>query len=124
MNTRRIDRIDADGSTHDVPIAALAAGDRVLVRPGAKVPVDGAIIEGGSAFNEAMLTGESRPVSKSVGQAAIGGAINGAGAGSTSGVEAIRTVAAGDGGARGGAPAVLHAESRQAAAPATGGRGG
>ncbi|MGV3555112.1 MAG: copper-translocating P-type ATPase [Croceibacterium sp.] len=73
-------RIDADGSTHDVPIAALAPGDRVLVRPGAKVPVDGAIIEGGSAFNEAMLTGESRPVSKSVGQAAIGGAINGAGA--------------------------------------------
>ena len=73
-------RIDADGSTHDVPIAALAPGDRVLVRPGAKVPVDGTIIEGASGFNEAMLTGESRPVSKGVGEAAIGGAINGAGA--------------------------------------------
>ncbi|WP_447953523.1 copper-translocating P-type ATPase [Sphingopyxis chilensis] len=73
-------RIDADGSTRDVPIAALAPGDRVLVRPGAKVPVDGAIVEGASAFNEAMLTGESRPVSKGVGQAAIGGAINGAAA--------------------------------------------
>jgi P-type Cu2+ transporter len=73
-------RIDADGSTHDVPIAALAPGDRVLVRPGAKVPVDGAIVEGASGFNEAMLTGESKPVSKGVGEAAIGGAINGAGA--------------------------------------------
>ena len=55
-------------------------GDRVLVRPGAKVPVDGTIIEGSSGFNEAMLTGESRPVSKTVGATAIGGAINGANA--------------------------------------------
>lgn len=73
-------RIDADGSTHEVPIAALTQGDRVLVRPGAKVPVDGTIIDGSSGFNEAMLTGESKPVSKGVGEAAIGGAINGAGA--------------------------------------------
>lgn len=73
-------KIDADGTTHEVAIAALQPGDRVLVRPGAKVPVDGKIIEGSSGFNEAMLTGESRPVSKTVGATAIGGAINGANA--------------------------------------------
>ncbi len=73
-------RIDADGTTHEVPISALQPGDRVLIRPGSKVPVDGSIIEGSSGFNEAMLTGESRPVSKTVGATAIGGAINGANA--------------------------------------------
>ena len=73
-------RIDVDGGAHEVPISALKPGDRVLVRPGAKVPVDGAIIEGSSGFNEAMLTGESRPVTKTVGATAIGGAINGANA--------------------------------------------
>ena len=73
-------KIDADGAMHEVPISALQPGDRVLVRPGAKVPVDGRIIEGSSGFNEAMLTGESRPVSKTVGATAIGGAINGANA--------------------------------------------
>ena len=73
-------RIKADGSSEEVPISALRPGDRVLVRPGAKVPVDGEIVEGSSGFNEAMLTGESRPVSKTVGATAIGGAINGANA--------------------------------------------
>lgn len=73
-------RIDADGTAQEVAIAALQPGDRVLVRPGAKVPVDGKIIEGSTGFNEAMLTGESRPVSKTVGATAIGGAINGANA--------------------------------------------
>lgn len=72
-------RIGADGAVEDVPIAALLPGDRVLIRPGSKVPVDGTIIEGKSSFNEAMLTGESRPVSKEPGASAIGGAINGAG---------------------------------------------
>ncbi|MCW5715761.1 MAG: heavy metal translocating P-type ATPase [Bauldia sp.] len=72
-------RIGASGQTSEVPINALQPGDHVMVRPGAKVPVDGRIIEGSSAFNEAMLTGESRPVSKAVGDTAIGGAINGAG---------------------------------------------
>lgn len=73
-------KIGADGSMREVPISALQPRDRVLVRPGAKVPVDGKIIEGSSGFNEAMLTGESRPVSKAVGATAIGGAINGANA--------------------------------------------
>ena len=73
-------KLDTDGTTHEVPISALQPGDRVLVRPGAKVPVDGKIIEGSSGFNEAILTGESRPVSKTVGAIAIGGAINGANA--------------------------------------------
>lgn len=73
-------KIDADGTMHEVPISALKPGDRAIVRPGAKVPVDGKILEGSSGFNEAMLTGESRPVTKTVGATAIGGAINGANA--------------------------------------------
>ena len=73
-------RLDASGGVTEVPISELVPGDRVLIRPGAKVPVDGAIIEGRSSFNEAMLTGESRPVSKEKGDRAIGGAINGANA--------------------------------------------
>jgi Cu2+-exporting ATPase len=73
-------RVKADGSSEEVPISTLQPGDKVIVRPGAKVPVDGEIIEGSSGFNEAMLTGESRPVTKGVGATAIGGAINGASA--------------------------------------------
>ena len=73
-------RLDAFGAVTDVPISELVPGDRVLIRPGAKVPVDGAIVEGRSSFNEAMLTGESRPVSKETGGRAIGGALNGANA--------------------------------------------
>jgi Cu2+-exporting ATPase len=73
-------RVTADGGTEDVPVAALIAGDRVVIRPGAKVPVDGKIIEGTSSFNEAMLTGESKPVTRSAGEVVIGGAVNGEGA--------------------------------------------
>ena len=83
-------RIDDDGSTHDVPVSTLKPGDRVVVRPGGKVPVDGEILEGSSGFNEAMLTGESRPVTKGIGAKAIGGAINGANA------VTIRVTATGD----------------------------
>jgi len=83
-------RIDDDGSTHDVPVSTLKPGDRVVVRPGGKVPVDGEILEGSSGFNEAMLTGESRPVAKGIGAKAIGGAINGANA------VTIRVTATGD----------------------------
>src|SRR3546814_14078193 len=73
-------RSDSNGATQVVPLSALMPGDHVLVRPGAKVRVDGNIREGASGFNEAMLTGGSRPVSKGVGEPAIGGAINGANA--------------------------------------------
>ncbi|MCK8519761.1 copper-translocating P-type ATPase [Methanoculleus sp. 7T] len=68
-----------DGGTEDVPVDRLAPGDRVLVRPGEKVPVDGVVIEGATSVDEAMLTGESKPVEKRPGDEVIGGAINGEG---------------------------------------------
>ena len=61
-------RRNEDGSTTDVPLDELQPGDLVLVRPGEKMPADGYVIEGASAVNESMLTGESVPVSKSVGR--------------------------------------------------------
>ncbi len=74
-------RLKADNDdAEDVPIAELRPGDRVLVKPGERVPVDGAITRGRSSFNESMLTGESRPVEKVEGQEVVGGAINGEGA--------------------------------------------
>jgi Cu2+-exporting ATPase len=69
-----------DGMVMDHAVAHLKAGDRVLVKPGEKVPVDGRVEGGASSVNEAMLTGESRPVDKRPGDAVIGGAINGEGA--------------------------------------------
>ncbi|KAF5082962.1 Copper-exporting P-type ATPase B [anaerobic digester metagenome] len=68
-----------DAGTDDVPVDRLEPGDRVLVRPGEKVPVDGTVIEGATSVDEAMLTGESRPVEKRPGDAVIGGAVNGEG---------------------------------------------
>jgi len=68
-----------DGSVSDVPLSELASGDRVLVRPGEKVPIDGRVVKGGSSLNEAMLTGESTPVDKREGDTVIGGSINGEG---------------------------------------------
>ena len=62
-----------------VNVGDLQPGNRVLVKPGEKVPVDGVVIEGASSMNEAMLTGESKPVSKHPGDPVIGGAINGEG---------------------------------------------
>jgi Cu2+-exporting ATPase len=73
-------RIMDDGSTKDVSIQEIQAGDRVLVKPGEKIPVDGEIVDGESAVNESMLTGESKPVSKSAGTQVIGGSVNGEGA--------------------------------------------
>lgn len=68
------------GRTESVPLEALQAGDLVLVRPGASIPADGEVREGRSAVNEAMITGESRPVGKVAGDEVIGGTVNGAGA--------------------------------------------
>ncbi|MBI3452113.1 MAG: cadmium-translocating P-type ATPase [Rhodospirillales bacterium] len=73
-------RLKDNGEAEDVPVSEVKPGDRVLVKPGEKVPVDGVIVDGRSSFNEAMLTGESRPVEKKKGQEAIGGSINGEGA--------------------------------------------
>ena len=69
-----------DGRAEIVPTSELASGDVVVVRPGARVPADGGVIEGESHVNEAMLTGESRPVGKSPGDAVIAGAVNEEGA--------------------------------------------
>ncbi|HEX8682150.1 MAG TPA: copper-translocating P-type ATPase [Ardenticatenaceae bacterium] len=73
------ERLRPDGSTEAVPLSILKDGDTVLVRPGASVPADGAIIEGESEINEAMVTGESNPVKKGPGEQVIAGTINGDG---------------------------------------------
>ena len=65
------------GETREVPVTEIQPGDRVLVKPGEKVPIDGVILKGSSSFNESMLTGESRPVDKGEGDEAVGGAVNG-----------------------------------------------
>lgn len=69
----------ADGREEDVDITALQPGDRVRVRPGEKVPVDGTVVEGRSSIDESMLTGEPVPVAKAVGDAVIGATLNGTG---------------------------------------------
>jgi Cu2+-exporting ATPase len=73
------ERIRLDGSIEPVAVSQLRNGDMVLVRPGASIPADGEIVEGASDVNEAMITGESKPVSKEPGSKAIAGTINGAG---------------------------------------------
>jgi P-type Cu2+ transporter len=69
-----------NGRLEDVPVSSLIEGDRILVRPGEQVPIDGEIIDGNSSVNEAFLTGESRPVVKKANDEAIAGAVNGEGA--------------------------------------------
>ena len=69
-------RVIRHGSDVDIPIDEVIAGDIVLVRPGEKIPVDGKIIEGSSALDESMLTGESMPVEKKAGDLVIGATIN------------------------------------------------
>jgi P-type Cu+ transporter len=72
-------RIKDDGSDEDVPLESVVAGDRLRVRPGEKIPVDGVLIEGKSAVDESMVTGEAMPVSKEQGAEVIGGTLNGSG---------------------------------------------
>lgn len=66
-----------DGNIEDVPLDKLVMGDKVVVKPGEKIPADGRVVEGETSVNEAMLTGESNPVPKQPGAKVIGGAING-----------------------------------------------
>lgn len=73
-------RVAPDGSEADVPLAHVHVGDLLRVRPGEKVPVDGAVVEGKSAVNESMVTGEPMPVSKSPGDKLIGATVNTSGA--------------------------------------------
>lgn len=71
--------IERDGESVQVPVEELVPGDRVLLRPGERVPVDGVIFEGAGAIDESMLTGESVPVDKSAGDGVFAGTVNGAG---------------------------------------------
>ena len=73
-------RVNADGTEQDVPLADVQVGERLRVRPGEKVPVDGVVTEGGSAVDESMLTGEAMPVAKGVGDKLIGATLNTRGA--------------------------------------------
>jgi Cu2+-exporting ATPase len=73
------ERILPSGETEVVAASALNAGDKVLIRPGASIPADGLVVEGDSRVNESMITGESKPVHKHVGEQVIGGTVNGSG---------------------------------------------
>jgi len=84
-------RVDAGGAERDVPLAEVAVGDLLRVRPGEKVPVDGVVVEGESAVDESMLTGEPLPVGKRPGDRVIGATLN------TSGAMLIRSEAVGEG---------------------------
>jgi Cu2+-exporting ATPase len=69
------ERVEADGSVSVVPLAALEVGDVVLVRPGGRIPADGVVEEGDAAVDESMVTGESRPVAKRVGDRVVAGTV-------------------------------------------------
>jgi Cu+-exporting ATPase len=73
-------RIRPDGADEEVRLETIGLGDRLRVRPGEKIPVDGEVVEGSSSVDESMVTGESMPVTKSPGDKVIGGTINRSGA--------------------------------------------
>jgi Cu+-exporting ATPase len=72
-------RVASDGTEHDVPLDHVMKGDRLRVRPGEKVPVDGVVLEGSSSVDESMVTGEPIPVEKRAGDRIIGATVNGTG---------------------------------------------
>jgi Cu+-exporting ATPase len=69
-------RVRDDGEDEEVPVEHVAVGDRLRIRPGEKIPVDGVLLEGRGAVDESMVTGESMPVTKDAGDKLIGGAVN------------------------------------------------
>ncbi|HKM47279.1 MAG TPA: heavy metal translocating P-type ATPase [Terriglobales bacterium] len=71
--------MSADGSEHDIPLDQVKLGDRLRVRPGEKIPVDGVVLDGSSAVDESMITGESIPVEKTAASRVIGATVNGNG---------------------------------------------
>jgi len=73
-------RLEADGAERDIPLDQVHPGDRLRVRPGEKIPVDGVVLDGASAVDESMVTGESVPVGKTTGSRLIGATVNGTGA--------------------------------------------
>ena len=73
-------RVDEDGSEEDVALDSVRVGDRLRVRPGEKIPVDGIVLEGRSAVDESMITGEPIPVAKQAGEPVTGATVNGTGA--------------------------------------------
>ncbi len=77
--TPKMARVLRDGREEDIPLEQVRTGDRLRVRPGEKVPVDGTVLEGTSGIDESMITGESIPVSKVPGSALIGATVNGTG---------------------------------------------
>jgi P-type Cu+ transporter len=79
MAAKSARRIRDDGSEEDVPLDAVRAGDRLRVRPGEKIPVDGVVLEGASSIDESMVTGEPIPVEKSPGEKVVGATVNGTG---------------------------------------------
>jgi len=72
-------RVRSDGSEEDVPLEAVQVGDLLRIRPGERVPVDGAVVEGATAVDESMVTGEPMPVEKGPGSRVTGGTVNGTG---------------------------------------------
>ena len=76
LSPKKARRIRADGTDEDIDLDQVASGDRLRVRPGEHIPVDGEILEGRSAIDESMVTGESMPVTKTIGDAVIGGTTN------------------------------------------------
>ncbi|WFE45177.1 copper-translocating P-type ATPase [Verrucosispora sp. WMMD1129] len=69
------ERLDPDGAPHRVTVAELGVGDVVLVRPGARVPADGTVVDGRAEMDESMITGESRPVSRATGDRVVAGTV-------------------------------------------------
>jgi Cu+-exporting ATPase len=80
MAAKTARRIAADGSESDIPLEHVHVGDKLRVRPGEKVPVDGVVLEGTSSIDESMVTGEPIPVEKDQGDRVIGATVNGTGA--------------------------------------------